>query len=102
MRKIYSIILGLLFPIAMFADAVVIDGIYYNLVEKANEAEVTEAPDGYTGDIVIPESVEYNGVNYKVVSIGNHAFSSVTSDGPTSVKLPEGITCIGISAFNYI
>lgn len=102
MRKIISLlIIGLLFPIAMYADAVEIDGIYYNLVEKANEAEVTEAPDGYTGDIVIPESVEYNGVKYNVVSIGNHAFSSVTSDGPTSVQLPEGITSIGVSAFNY-
>ena len=101
MKRVLSIFAFSLLATVIYADTVEIDGIYYDLVEKAQEAKVTEAPDGYTGDIVIPATVEYNGVEYNVVAIDNHAFSSVTSEGPTSVTLSEGLTSIGVGAFNY-
>jgi hypothetical protein len=56
------------------ADAVEIDGIYYNLITKAKIAEVTKNPDKYTGVVVIPESVTYEGTDYSVTSIGEEAF----------------------------
>ena len=74
-----------------------INGIYYNLIEKAKQAEVTYGDNKYIGDIVIPESVEYDGVNYAVTSIGQSAFDGCS--GLTSVTIPNSVTSIGQSAF---
>ena len=52
----------------------------------------------YTGDIVIPESVTYNGTTYSVTSIGNSAFEDCS--GLTSVTIPNSVTSIGYSAFS--
>lgn len=50
-----------------------IDGIYYNF--SGNEAEVTrDSSHPYSGAVVIPSSVTYNGKTYSVRSIGYHAF----------------------------
>ena len=75
-----------------------IDGIYYELVSKIKEATVTKKPSGkYTGDVVIPASVTYNGAEYSVTNIGD-AFSG--SNGLTSVTIPNSVTCIGGAAFS--
>ena len=63
---ILSIILLAFFPMAGYADAVKIGGIYYNLVSKAKTAEVTSNPNKYSGSVVIPSSVTYNGTTYTV------------------------------------
>jgi hypothetical protein len=47
-----------------------INGIWYILKEREETAMVTNHPDGYSGEVVIPESVTFNGVEYKVTSIG--------------------------------
>ena len=51
----------------------------------------------YSGDIIIPSTVEYNGKIYDVVSIGVAAFLNCTS--LTSVIIPNGITSIDEAAF---
>ena len=80
-----------------FAEAVEIDGIYYNLVTKIKEAEVTSNPNGYTGAIKIPGTVSYNGVIYSVTSIGDYTFKSCK--GLTSVTIGNSVKSIGSSAF---
>ncbi len=75
----------------------------------------------YSGDVVIPESVVYDGITYPVTSIGYEAFrgcnyltsvsipNSVTSIGErafynsklTSVTIPHNLTSIGSEAFRY-
>ena len=81
-----------------FAEAVEIDGIYYNLVTKAKQAEVTKKPSGYySGSVNIPETVTYNNVTYSVTSIGERAF--YYDSGLTSVTIPNSVTSIGTSAF---
>ena len=51
----------------------------------------------YSGNVVIPESVTYNGATYPVTSIGASAFNGCSS--LTSVTIPNSVTTIGNSAF---
>ncbi len=51
----------------------------------------------YSGDVVVPESVTYENVEYKVTGIGLGAF--VNSENLTSVSLPNTITYISDDAF---
>ncbi len=102
-----------------------INGIYYNF--SGTNATVTyysnsseNNRNAYSGNVVIPESVTYNGTTYSVTSIGNEAFefcygltgvtipNSVTSikywafwncSGLTSVTIPNSLTSIGERAF---
>ena len=99
MKKLLFTILIALLPILVFADAVEINGLYYNLNAEAKTAEVTKNPNKYTGDIVIPKSVKYEGNTYKVTSIGNFAFSFCTK--VTSLTIPNSVTSIGLGAIEY-
>ena len=74
MKQILLTILLMLLPMLASADAVEIDGIYYNLNAETKEAEVTQNPNKYSGDVVIPESVEYESINYIVTSIFKKSF----------------------------
>ena len=78
-------------------QAEVIDGINYSLNSYAKTAAVSSSSNRYSGDIRIPETVEYNGVTYNVTSIGSGAFEGCTS--LTSIALPDGLTSIGDQAF---
>ena len=97
MKKQLLLFVLVLLPIVASADAVEIDGIYYNLVTKANQAEVTSHPTRYTGNVDIPETVSYEGVEYRVTSIAPYAFSSCS--GLTSITIPNSVTSIGYAAF---
>ena len=73
---------------------------YYRLRDNmtADEVEVTHDKNPYSGDLVVPSTVEYSGKTYQVTRIGNDAFSD--DDYVTGVKLPESINSIGTYAFN--
>lgn len=64
--------------------------------------EVTEA-DGsiayYTGDITVPETVEWNGRTFTVTAIGESAF--YYNQDITSVNMPASITSIEHYAFSH-
>lgn len=75
-----------------------VDGIYYNL--SSGKATVTYRDNNYSsysGDVVIPESVTYNGNTYPVTAIGTNAF--MNCNALTSVTIPNSITAIGSYAF---
>ena len=99
MRKFYFLFFLAFLPLVVSAQAVEIDGIYYNLNSSGDTktAEVTENPNKYSEDIVIPETVTYNDVTYSVTSIGNSAFYGCR--GLTSVTIPNSVTTIGYWAF---
>ena len=51
----------------------------------------------YSGDVVIPETVTYNGKTYSVTSIDQGAFSFCSS--LTSIDIPSSVTSIGERSF---
>ena len=101
--KSIMMILGVLFTLNAYADFshVHINGLYYNLTTSSQTAAVTYYKDaysgGYTGSITIPSSVNYNGINYSVTSIGKDAFGYCS--GMTSITIPNSVTSIGNTAF---
>ena len=75
-----------------------INGIYYNLNTSKREAEVTSSgSDSYMGAVSIPKSITYNGIEYRVTSIGEFAFNDCI--GLTSVTIPNSVTLIADAAF---
>ena len=86
-----------LLPLMASAEAVEIDGIYYNLNTSGNTAEVTENPNKYTGSVNIPKTVIHDDVTYNVTSIGKGAFKDCT--GITDITIPNSVTSIGKEAF---
>ncbi len=87
----------MLLPMMAMADAVEIDGIYYNLITKGKIAEVTSNPNKYSGSVAIPEKVQHEGTEYSVTSIGNNAFYDCKN--LTSITIPNSVTSIGVNAF---
>jgi len=94
-----QVLLLLMFLIPLVASAQVeIDGIYYNLNSSNQTAEVTSNPNQYTGDVVIPEKVNYNGNDYDVTSISYSAFYRCSR--LMSVVIPKSVSSIGGYAFS--
>lgn len=54
---------------------------------KPVECENGTAPDAYTGDVVIPATVTYNGTTYSVSTVGTGFKESLI----TSITLPDGV-----------
>ena len=83
-----------------------VSGIYYRITDAKNKTvSVTyrgdyyyEYSNEYTGSVVIPENVTYNGTTYSVTSIGEWAFQDC--DGLTSITIPNSVTSIGEWAFS--
>lgn len=71
---------------------------YYVIPDKVRECAVTEHPqNNYTGDLVIPDSVEYEGVRYAVTELGNGAFFACTQ--LYSITFPETLRYFGSGVF---
>ena len=87
-------LIALCWTMAIQAKTATVDGINYYLNADAKTAEVTKST--ATGDIVIPEKITVDGVEYSVISIGYEAFKE--SRALTSVAMPS-VTRIGASAF---
>lgn len=96
-KKLLFAIFALL-PIFVMADGVEIDGVNYLLVSKTKEAKVISNENGYVGDIVIPETVDFEGEEYRVTSIDDCAF--IACIHLSSITIPNTVTSIGNMAFS--
>ena len=108
MKKNYylkSVLTLMLFVTSIFAfqtkaDAVVIDGVAYDILnEEAKTAQVVALPGGvkYTDTLTIAAEVTIDEETYAVIKIGNGSLR----DAPalTGVIIPEGLEIIGNSSF---
>lgn len=101
-QSLLALILSIVTVLNSYAYDAKIDGIYYNF--SGTEATVTclqvdniFVSVDYSGDIIIPSTVEYKSKNYKVTSIGECAFAGCSS--LTSITIPESVNSIGKYAF---
>ena len=98
-KKIILLMVSLLLPVAASAYDACIDGIYYNIVKKAKQATVTygNSESGtYSGKVVIPEKIIYDGIICDVVGIGTRAFENCAI---SFLFLPNSITKSEKNAF---
>ena len=98
MRELLSFCLLVTLPVAGYGYTANIDGIYYDIGNQT--ATVTcrdQNYNSYSGEVVVPASIEYKGEVYAVTMIGNHAFGNCTS--LKAVSLPNSITAIEDYAF---
>lgn len=79
-----------------------VDGIFYKIKSKTDFTCSVSHYDSktpvYSGDIVIPEKVVYQDVEYTVTEISMSAFRGCSA--LTSISLPESIESIGTGAFS--
>ena len=99
-KKALSLILAFVFlPILSFAHDFEVDGIYYIIDnDVAYVAPNNNASNSYSGDVVIPSTVTYEGTTYHVTKIAEAAFANCS--GLTSVTIPETVTELGYTAFS--
>ena len=78
-------------------------GIHYDLYPESHTATVigtnvwSDGTNEYSGDIVIPKAITYNGEGFRVTRIGGNAFSGCQN--LTSIAISDNITTIGSYAF---
>ena len=100
MKKIITFFSLVLVAIATSAQtSATVDGIKYTLdgttatVTYPNDSRPGSSnPSTYTGDIVIPPTINVDGTDYNVTTIGERAFYAANI---SSISLPEGLVTIG-------
>ena len=100
-KLLTTLLLALMLPVIALAYDFEVNGIYY-LINGSEVTVTSQTPyyihsDDYTGDVVIPDTVTYNGITYPVTAIGDHAFywcSNLTSIHiPKTINRFEGQMC---------
>jgi len=95
MKKICLLITMTLLSFTTYAMSVNIDGISYELELNGMAAKVIGTTK--SGNIVIPEYITYDGLEYSVTTIGGRAFWHCSA--MTSITIPNSITKIDFDAF---
>ena len=102
MKKLFTLLCTFAFALGINAYDVVVDEMCFDLNKENKTATFVQDPNyvyQYLGDIVIPEKISVDNVEYTVTGIGEYAF--FYTKGLTSVSFPESIETIGTYAFSY-
>ncbi|MCR5050301.1 MAG: leucine-rich repeat domain-containing protein [Paludibacteraceae bacterium] len=99
-KKISLFICALCASVLTVTAQVYVDGIAYECSYDGENytAGVIQGENPYTGDIVIPDSIEDDGHTYSVIEIKDNAFQY--SESLNSVVLPKTMKKIGSEAFH--
>ncbi len=101
MKKAFTFALALLATASAWAQTTfTVDNLNYTVTdETANTVELTGYVTKPEGTLDIPATVNYNGTEYSMTSIGYAAFYGCFS--LTQVTIPNSVTSIGESAFYW-
>ena len=94
LSKLFCVVSCLLFNVDAFALQVTLNDIKYELIFNSRTAEVVGSS---LSHVVVPETIQYDGVTYTVTSIGEEAFKD--NKIIVSIKTGNTIQYIGTSAF---
>ena len=103
MKKLFTLFLALVATTALWAYDFQSGDLYYNITSSSTPYTVEVTYKGLranysTTTLVIPSSVEYNGITYTVTSIGAQAFMNCKQ--LTAITIPNSVIAIGGSAFS--
>ena len=105
LKHLFAALLLLCATVATAHDFAV-GGIYYNITSTSDNLTVGVTYQGdsygsfldeYSGNVVIPESVTYNGKTYRITSIEDYAFRNCST--LSSVVISNSVTSIDYYAF---
>ena len=90
--------------LSAWAHDVEVNGVFYDLDEENRTARVTYQGDSqysyeneYSGDVVIPETVSFEGCTYSGTGIEEYCFWGRSS--MTSITIPNSLTSVGNRCF---
>lgn len=106
-KRVFFLMLGILATTNLlygYNYDFIVDGFFYifnsstsvTLTYPVDEEGRTRTYTNLNGELVIPETVEYNGTTYQVTLVGNEAFRNT---GITSLTIPNSVTMIGAYSF---
>ena len=99
-RKTSLLLLLLAIATAASAHDFVANGMYFNITSTSTVAVTYQGdyPNGhYSGAVVVPQTIDYQGTTYRVTAVTDYAFANCPS--LQSVELPVGVETIGLSSF---
>jgi len=99
MKRSIVLVIVLIISLGVKAYDVVVDGIAYNLTSKLKTAEVTSGDEPYTGEVVIPSTINAKGATYTVTSVGKEAFREC--EGLTKVTISENVESLELRSFYF-
>lgn len=103
-RTVLPLLLLLGMVLSAWGHDFVVDGIYYNINDDGATVRVTTKNNTqswmtYVNDVVIPETVDCDGVRYTVTAVEDSAFYG--SSRLSSVTFPATISTVGNHAFAF-
>lgn len=93
LRLVVVFLLALCSSTTFASDFVTVDG--FKFLVDTNKDEATLMANNYSGEVVVPASVTFEGKDYPVTSLGTECFGSSV----TKVAIPNSVTTLGNKCF---